>query len=107
MIEAMHSTPQMVLALAPEGQDDRSGKLGAPPPGGGRFLLHLNRLGLRIFPAGAYESSGRFCLRFGPAFELDTPAGGSKEEQDQNCSRQVMQAIAALLPPELLPAGAT
>jgi hypothetical protein len=90
-----------VLALAPEGRDIPGGKLGRPPAGSGRFLILLSRLGYPVYPLGVYEADGCLCLNFGPASDLETPTGLSKEESDGCASGAVMHLIANLVPEEL------
>jgi hypothetical protein len=90
-----------VIGLAPEGRDHPQGVLQWPPPGAGRFMLKLAALGLPVLPLGLYEASERLCLRFGPAYHLEAPPGGSHAEQDTWARRQVMTRIAALIPPPL------
>lgn len=94
-------TPQAVIGLAPEGQDFPGGVLGQPPPGVGRFILHLAGMGLRILPVGAFEDGERFCLRFGAAYVLEIPTGFTADERDRLVSRAVMGQIARLLPVSL------
>jgi hypothetical protein len=77
------------------------GRLGWPPPGAGRFILQLNRLGLPILPIGIFEQDGAMCFRFGLPYPLQTPAGLSSDEQDKQVIRQVMGAIAAQLPQDM------
>jgi hypothetical protein len=93
--------PAPVIGLAPEGSDSNTGVLQAPPPGVGRFLLHLAACGLVIVPAGVFETRDGLNVRFGPHFRLSLPAGLSKEAADTQASRVVMRAIASLLPVEL------
>jgi 1-acyl-sn-glycerol-3-phosphate acyltransferase len=93
-----------VIGLAPEGQDVREGWLGLPPPGAGRFIHHLNAMGLSILPIGAFEQGEAFCLRFGPIYNLDLPPGLTDDTLDQYVSREVMHRIALLLPPDLVSA---
>lgn len=90
--------PRALLGLAPEGGDRPGGVLSPPPPGSGRFIWHLARLGLRILPVGAYEAEGRFCLRFGAPFDLPSSLSAPVEE---SASHLVMSAIAACLPAHL------
>jgi hypothetical protein len=97
----VHRTPRPLIGLAPEGADAPEGTFRPPPPGTGRFLLHLSRLGLPLVPVGAYESGGAFCLRFGPAYRLEVPPGLSSEDQDREAGQIVMQHIAAQLPAHL------
>lgn len=91
-----------VIGLAPEGRDFESGKLGIPPPGAGRFIFHLSKLGLNILPVGAHESGEGFYLRFGPPYTLDVPNDLPSSQSDQLVSRIVMDKIAKLLPSHLL-----
>ena len=98
VVKHARKLPGPVIGLAPEGRDILDGKLGWPPPGGGRFVLRLAKMGLKLAPVGLYEDGGCFWLRFGPAFELETPAGIPLAELDRCASRQVMEHIAGLVP---------
>ncbi|HOT92519.1 MAG TPA: hypothetical protein PLJ78_10875 [Anaerolineae bacterium] len=95
------TTPAPLIGLAPEGGDAPGGVLQAPPSGVGRLILHLVRMGLSITPVGAFEADGAFCLRFGPAYRLETPAATSPDERDRIASTLVMRHIAAQLPEPL------
>jgi len=100
IIHRARSAPPAVIGLAPEGRDILTGTLGEPPPGVGRLIGHCAQLGLSLYPVGIYEDPG-LCLRFGPVFSLDLPPDVPPREIDSLASRQVMQRIAALLPPPL------
>lgn len=91
-------SPCPVVGLAPEGRDTEQSILQQPPPGAGRFMLHLARLGLCVVPAGVFEESQRFNVQFGKPFQLDFPPGLPAADIDRLASQQVMQAIARLLP---------
>lgn len=95
---------QPLVGLAPEGRDGLpGGGLVAPPPGAGRFMLHLSSLGLPVIPLGVYEAGDPpgLCLRFGPPYRLAAPPGLPSAERDRCASDEVMRRIAALLPPAL------
>jgi 1-acyl-sn-glycerol-3-phosphate acyltransferase len=59
----VRETPRPIIGLAPEGGDSPDGALQPPPPGVGRFLLHLARQNLALVPVGSYEQEGAFCRR--------------------------------------------
>lgn len=101
VLDYARKTERPVIGLAPEGQDSRRAVLQMPPPGAGRFLLHLSALGLKIVPVGAYEANGFFWLHFGRAYCLTAPAGLTGKERDQEAIWRVMREIAVLIPPEL------
>ena len=92
---------QLMIGLAPEGGDRTGGALGSPPPGAGRFIEHLTRMGLEIVPVGIYEESSSLCLNFGAKYKLSLQPGSSKNERDRDVSRSVMEHIAAMLPEKL------
>lgn len=98
IIRRARSAPPAVIGLAPEGRDILSGTLGEPPPGVGRLIGYLHRLGFTLHPVGVFESEGRLCVRFGAPFLLDLPAGATSGQIDRDASAQTMRAIAALLP---------
>lgn len=104
VLEYARRSVNPVIGLAPEGRDAPKGLQGTlvePPPGVGRFVLQLTRLGLQISPVGVFEADGRLCIRFGQAYGPDTPQGLNAEERDRQASREVMLRIANLLPSEL------
>jgi hypothetical protein len=90
-----------VLGMAPEGVDQAGGKLSVPAPGAGRFGLLLAGLGSAFVPVGAYEADGKFCLHFGPAYQLSVASGLSSNEKDRIAAEIMMKKIAALLPETL------
>lgn len=91
-----------VVALAPEGREGELGSLVAPPPGTGRFLLRLARMGLPVVPAGVYEDvPGRLAVHFGFPVALVPPAILTPAKLDAWAAERVMSALAGLLPPAL------
>lgn len=96
----LRSHPTGYIALSPEGRDFPGGVLGWPPPGTGRWIAHLATLGAVLWPVGMWEERGRLRLAIGECVALDLHCG-EKKELDRHVSRQVMQAIARLLPPEM------
>lgn len=101
VLQYVRSAPQPVVGLMPEGQDEILGTLQMPPPGVGRFMLQLARQGLVLVPAAIYEAEGALCVCFGPHFYLEVSSELPAAERDLQASRQVMRAIACLLPEEL------
>jgi hypothetical protein len=104
ILEYARRNANPVIGLAPEGRDapiDQPGVLVEPPPGLGRFVLQLTRLGMPISPVGLFEADGRLFIRFGTAYELENMAGLTSEERDRQASGEVMVRIANLLPPGL------
>jgi hypothetical protein len=101
VVDYIRQTPNPVIGLSPEGRDFLECRLGWPPLGAGRFVLHLAKLGLKLVPLGVYEEGGGLWLHFGPAFELQAPAGLPPGEQDRWASRQVMEHLARLVPASL------
>jgi hypothetical protein len=95
------SMPQARVCLAPEGYDANDGRLITPPPGVGRFMLHLCRAGLVILPVGVWEDAGVWHVRLGQAFALDAPREPAPAARDEWAARSVMGALAALLPERL------
>jgi len=104
ILEHARRSANPIIGLAPEGRDapiDRPGVLIEPPPGVGRFVLQLTRLGLPISPVGVFEAGGGLSIRFGQAYRLETPQADKAGERDRQASREVMMRIANLLPQEL------
>ena len=98
VVAYIRQSPEPVIGLTPEGRDILEGMLGWPPPGSGRFVLQLAKMGLKLFPLGVFEDHGCFWMHFGPTFELEVPLGLPRDELDCRVSRQVMRHIAALVP---------
>lgn len=101
VLHVVKNNADVILGLAPEGGDSVDGSLARPAPGFGRFGLLLSAAGLKIIPAGVYESSGRFWIRFGRAYHLSVPPDLSSDKKDDHAARIIMQNIAALLPSHL------
>lgn len=89
------------IGIAPEGRDSSDGSLIEPPPGTGRFLLHMTQGGLNVLPVGIMEQEGALTARFGPPFPLRIASHLSKQERDRQASTKVMVSIGKLLPSEL------
>lgn len=101
VVTFIRQSPGPVIGLTPEGRDILEGTLSWPPPGSGRFVLQLAKMGLNLIPLGVFEEGGCFWMHFGPVFELDVPPGLPRDELDCRVSCQVMNHIAALLPARL------
>ena len=100
VIRAVQTRPNIILGFTPEGMDFPGGALGTPPPGAGRFILALNRMGLRILPAAVTETGNRLAVAFGEPYNLTLPSGLPKEAEDAFVSRVVMECIASLMNPQ-------
>jgi 1-acyl-sn-glycerol-3-phosphate acyltransferase len=83
------------LGIAPEGQGEDV--LVEPPTGAGRFLLRL-AADVPVVPVGICEEEGRLVARFGPAYRLEAWPEEDKRSEDDRIRREVMSAIAMLLP---------
>ncbi len=70
VINFARSHPDAVIGLAPEGQDSPADGVGLAPDGGGKFMLHLNRMGYLLLPVVVVERSGRLVLHFGQPFDF-------------------------------------
>ncbi len=97
----LRNAPNPLIGFAPEGQDFDSGRLGSPPGGAGRFMLHIAKLGLPIQPVGIYERQGGLYVHFGERYQLSAPPGLTPGALDQYVIDCVMTRIAALLPADL------
>jgi hypothetical protein len=98
VLSYVRSTDQPVVGFAPEGKDSPDGLLQFPPDGVGRFIDRLSQAGLIIVPVGVFETTQAFCLRFGPAYELDMPPDLNPQVRDRLASQTVMEHIAGLIP---------
>lgn len=101
VLRCARQSPSPALALAPEGMDMPSGRLGTPPSGVGRFMRQLARHCGVIVPVGVYEERQNLCLNFGVGIQLSSLEKANPEETDRQTSAQVMKAIASLLPEAL------
>lgn len=97
-IERLRSHSVSVLGITPEGMDSPDGRLMLPPPGAGRFLLHLQQMGLPLVPAGVSEADGRLNIRFGQAFRFEIDEDQTAALVDLQARELVRQRIAQLLP---------
>jgi 1-acyl-sn-glycerol-3-phosphate acyltransferase len=101
VINWARSHPAARVCLAPEGHDSSDGHLIMPPPGVGRFMLHLGRAGMIILPAGVWEDGKAWQVRFGPTFTLEASGERLPDARDAWARRRVMRAIAEQLPEHL------
>lgn len=101
VINWVRQYPDARVCLAPEGRDSGDGHLIMPPPGAGRFMLHLCRAGMMILPVGVWEDGKAWQVRFGPMFTLKASDDGSLDARDAWARRRVMRAIAEQLPERL------
>jgi hypothetical protein len=102
-IDRVRRDPNCILGIAPEGMDSPDGKLMLPPSGVGRFLLHLNGMGLPILPVAVYESDGCLHVHFGAPYTLNVDPGLTPSAADLDARQQWMQKIANLIPPVISP----
>jgi hypothetical protein len=98
IFHGVQNHPGIMLGLAPEGLDYPENTLGLPPPGAGRMIYFLSKLGLIILPAGIYEQDGFLKIQFGEPFELMIDSQIEKSALDLAVRRMVMQAILRQLP---------
>jgi 1-acyl-sn-glycerol-3-phosphate acyltransferase len=96
VIQYLRAHPDAVLGLTPEGMDVPGGGLGLPPSGAGRFIYHLNQMGLPILPISVCEKDGCLQIHFGRPFSLIN-AEISPSEVDLAVRRTVMRQISQLL----------
>ena len=97
----INRTPDPLVGLAPEGWDPPRGVLHRLWPGGGRFLVHLARKGLRFLPIGVYERDGALCLSIGDPFTPPLPDRRTADQQDSEMEETVMRLLAQCLPADL------
>lgn len=99
----VRQAPRPVVGLAPEGGDGGpTAQLHAPPPGLGRFIHRLERVGLAIVPVGVFDMDGALRVKMGAPYRLaELGLGRESRRSDAAIAGVVMRQIAALLPPEL------
>ena len=89
MIDYARKHPQAIIGIAPEGRDAHQPGVGDLPAGVGKFILYLNRMGLRILPAGITEDRGQLSVRFGEPYDLAlSDAEGDIDEQARAIVRE-------------------
>ena len=101
VIAYVRKVDRAVIGMAPEGMDFPVGKLGLPPAGAGRFMLHLSNYGMVILPVGVFETDEHLCIQFGPRYHLEVAFDLTNHERDRMASWIVMNHIARLLPANL------
>lgn len=97
VIEFGRAHPSAVIGLAPEGQDSPDQGIGMAPSGGGKFILHLNRMGFQLLPVVVQERSGRLCIRFGQVFNVALEPGLPPDTVDGFVRRMIRDHLLLLL----------
>jgi hypothetical protein len=94
-----HAHPPGIIAVAPEGNTGSNLGLCHPPRGAGLMLMLLTYGTIPFLPIGIFEDADeRIHINMGKPFHLTISRQLSKEERDQESSRQVMIQIGKLLP---------
>jgi len=99
LIEMLHSYPNAILCMAPEGRDFLESKLGIPYAGTGKLIVWLVKNLKRIQPVGVYEDNGTLIINFGNAYFLDQDK--NPQLDDEMVIDIVMRKIGSLLPERL------
>jgi len=97
VIEFGRAHPSAVIGLAPEGQDSPEQGIGLAPDGGGKFILHLNRMGFKILPVVVQERSGKLITRFGQVFNIAMEPALPQDAIDGYVRRSIRDQLLALL----------
>ena len=97
VIEFGRAYPTAVIGLAPEGQDSPDQGIGLAPGGGGKFILHLNRMGFKLLPAVVQERSGKLIIRFGQVFNIALEPGLPADAVDGFVRIRIQEQLLALL----------
>ena len=97
VIEFGRAHPSAVIGLAPEGQDSPEQGIGLAPSGGGKFILHLNRMGFKILPVVVQERSGKLITRFGQVFNIALEPDLPSFAIDEFVRRSIRDQLLALL----------
>lgn len=101
LMQAVREQPEILLGLAPEGGDQPGGVLSLPPEGFGKLALFLAERGMRFYPVGVYEESGKLVVHFGEGYYLPIDQPDDRRQADLLARTQVMTAVAACLPVRL------
>jgi len=97
VIQFGRTHPSAVIGLAPEGQDSPDYGIGLAPASGGKFILHLNRMGFTILPVVVQERSGKLITRFGQAFNITLVPGLPSDLIDEFVRRSIRDRLLMLL----------
>jgi len=97
VIDYTRKNPQAVIGIAPEGRDALQPGMGELPAGVGKFILHLNRMGLHIFPAGITEAHGQLHVRFGEPYDITL--ADIEGDVDERARKIVRERIIRMLSP--------
>ena len=97
VIEFGRAHPAAVIGIAPEGQDSPDQGIGLAPRGGGKFILHLNRMGFKLLPVVVQERSGKLCTRFGKVFNIELEPDLPPDAIDEFVRRIIRDQLLALL----------
>jgi hypothetical protein len=92
-IERVRRDPNCILGITPEGMDSPDGNLMLPPSGVGRFLLHLQKMGLRFLPAAVFEANGCLHIHFGAPYALPVDSTLNSSEADLIARQVIMDQI--------------
>ena len=88
----------VAIGMAPEGMDFPEAVLGWPPEGMGRLLNELSKIIKNVIPVGVFEEDGKQIISFGKPLTFKADNYSSKDLEDCEVARQVMNALAQLLP---------
>ena len=87
------------VGIFPEGRATVA--LEEPRPGVGSLLHRISSRGVRLLPVGIHQEKGVLVIRFGEPFSLEDRSACQQEDLDAWAGRQIMIAIARLLPERL------
>jgi 1-acyl-sn-glycerol-3-phosphate acyltransferase len=97
VIEFGRAHPSAVIGLAPEGQDSPDQGVGLAPGGGGKFILHLNRMGFQLLPVVVQERSDMLFTKFGQVFDIPLDPGLPSKAIDAYVRRIIRDRLLVLL----------
>lgn len=97
VIQFGRAHPSAVIGIAPEGQDSPELGIGLAPGGGGKFILHLHRMGFPLLPVVVQERSGRLFTKFGQVFDIPLEPGLPSEAIDTYVRRIIRDRLLVLL----------
>jgi len=100
LVSLVQERTDILIGLAPEGDDSEQRALGTPPAGAGRVIRLLASKGLIPVPVGVYEAEGALHIRLGNPVQLPPPPP-DRTQDDLHTAAFIMRAIAACLPEEL------
>jgi 1-acyl-sn-glycerol-3-phosphate acyltransferase len=93
VIEFARCHAEAIIGLAPEGRDSPQDGVGLAPPGGGKFMRQINRMGFTMLPVALFEKDGYLLVRFGKPFDLPKEFDASPKNLDLTVRKWIQDRL--------------